>query len=144
MAMTKREKMIAIGTGAAFALFAGDRYALSPYIAAREAVAKDQTTVTQLNDDAERTFTRQKRLDKEWRGMVSGGLKSDPGDAEQQLFAAVRDWAREAGMTVLTSEPQRIAQRDRTQIVRLLVSGTGSSSSFANLLYKLETSAIPV
>jgi len=45
---------------------------------------------------------------------------------------------------VLTSEPQRIAQRDRTQIVRLRVTGTGSSSSFAKLLYKLETSAIPV
>ena len=144
MAMTKRERMIAIGTGAAFALFVGDRYALSPYFAARAAVAKDQAAVTQQLDDSQRTFTRRKRLDNDWRAMVSGGLKSDAGDAEQQLYEAVRDWAREVGVTVLTSDPQRQVRSDRTQIVRLRVTGTGTTASFAKLLWKLETSNLPV
>ena len=144
MAMTKRERMIAMGTGAAFALFAGDRYALSPYVAARDAVAKEQAAVLQQNRDADMKFDRQKRLDREWRAMLSGGLKSDAGDAEQQLYESVRDWAREAGVTMLTSDPQRVTRNDRTQIVRLRVTGTGTTAAFAKLLWKLETSSLPV
>jgi hypothetical protein len=45
---------------------------------------------------------------------------------------------------VLTSDPQRVAQKDRTQIVRLRVTGTGTTASVAKLLSKVESSAIPV
>ena len=144
MAMTRRERLIAIGTGAAFALFAGDRYALSPYLAASKAVADERRTLTNQLSDADMKFDRQKRLDREWRAMLSGGLKSDAGDAEQQLYESVRDWAREAGVTVLTSDPQRVTRNDRTQVVRLRVTGTGTTAAFSRLLWKLETSSLPV
>lgn len=144
MAMSKRERMIAIGTGAAIALFAGDRYVVSPYFDARQTVAKEREQVTARSEDAQRTFNRQKRLNKEWEAMVSGGLKSDAGDAEQQLYEAVRDFAREAGVTVLTSDPQRVARADRTQVVRLRVTGTGTTASFSKLLWRIETSALPL
>ena len=144
MAMSKRERMIAIGTGAAIALFAGDRYVVTPYFGARTAVANERKVVTDRTEDAQRTFNRQKRLNRDWQAMVSGGLKSDAGDAEQQLYEAVRDWAREARLTVLTSDPQRVARADRTQVVRLRVTGTGTTASFSKLLWRIETSALPL
>ena len=144
MAMSKRERMIAVGTGAAIALFAGDRYVVTPYFAARDAVASERKAVADRLDDADRTFKRQRRLNREWESMVSGGLKSDAGDAEQQLYEAVRDFAREAGVTVLTSDPQRVTRADRTQVVRLRVTGSGTTASFSKLLWRIETSALPL
>ncbi len=77
--------------------------------------------------------------------MVSGGLKSDPGDAEQQLYDAVRDFARESGVNILTSDaPQRVPQKERTQIVRLRVSGKGTTAAFSKMLWKVETSPLPL
>lgn len=144
MAMTQREKMIAGVTAAALGLFVVNRYGIDPYIAARRAVGTERAALAAQNIDVQRTFTRQKRLDRDWRVMVNGGLKSDAGDAEQQLYESVRDWAREAGVVVLTSDPQRVTRNERTQIVRLRVTGTATTASFSKLLWKVETSPIPV
>ena len=144
MALSKRERLIAAGTGVAIAVFVGNRYALEPYVAARDTVAAERATVSAQLDDAQRTFTRRKRMDREWRDMLSGGLKADAGEAEQQLYEAVGDWARESGVTVLTSDPQRAPQRGRTQIVRLRVTGTGTTAAFSKLLWRVETSSLPV
>jgi hypothetical protein len=70
--------------------------------------------------------------------------KSDAGEAEQQLYEAVRDWAREAGVSVATSDPQRVPQKDRIQVVRVRVTGTASQASFSKLLWRVETSPLPV
>lgn len=144
MAMSKREKMIAGVTGAAVALFALNRYAIDPYVEARRAASSRRTTLAAQSTEATRTLQKQKRLEREWRNMVSGGLKSDAGEAEQQLYEAVRDWAREAGVSVATSDPQRVPQKDRIQVVRLRVTGTGSQASFSKLLWKVETSPLPL
>lgn len=144
MALSKRERLIAGVTGAAVALFAVNRYAIDPYLEARRAVAAKRTTLTARQADATRTFTRQKRLEREWRDMISGGLKSNAGEAEQQLYEAVRGWARDAGVTVATSDPQRVPRPDRTQIVKLRVTGTGTTAAFSKLLWKAETSPLPV
>jgi hypothetical protein len=143
--MSKREKMIAGVTGAAVALFALNHYALEPYVARRTALSGQRESLVKQGNDASRTFDRQRRLAREWRNMEAGGLKSDAGEAEQQLYEAVRDWAREAGVSVATSDPQRVPNpKDRIQVVRLRVTGTGSQASFAKLLWKAETSPLPV
>jgi hypothetical protein len=144
MAMTRRERLILICTGAACALFVGDRYALSPYVEASRKADEDLKAVTVQKETADMTFDRRKKLDREWRSMLNGGLKSDAGDAEQQLYESVQDWAREAGVSVSNTDPQRVARNDRTQIVRLRVTGTGTTAAFARLLYKLEKSTLPV
>jgi hypothetical protein len=145
MAMTQRERMIAGVTGAAVGLFVVNRYAIDPYIEARGAVAKERDYVLGQQADLTKTFAKQKRLKPEWDAMVSGGLKSDPGDAEQQLYDAVRDFGREAGVNILSSvAPQRVPQKEGTQIVRLRVSGKGTMAAFSKMLWRVETSPLPV
>src|SRR5207237_1499423 len=121
------------------------QYVLSPYLDARTAVANDLRAATAQQEQGTETLKLQRRLNQEWVAMTTGGLKQDPGDAEQQLYEAVRDWAREANFTVGTSDPQRIARpNDRTQVVKLRVTGTGSTPSLSKLLWKIETSPLPV
>jgi hypothetical protein len=142
--MSKRERLIASVTGAAVALFALDRYAVTPYFDKRKEVAGQLDTVIRKNAEDTNKITKQRRLEREWRNMISGGLKSDAGDAEQQLYDSVRDWARESGVTVTASDPQRVARNDRTQIVRLRVTGNGTTAAFSKLLWKVETSPLPL
>jgi hypothetical protein len=145
MAMTQRERTIALVTGAAVGLFAVNRYAIDPYIDARKAVNAQRDLVVARQTEVTKTFAKQKRLKGEWDAMVSGGLKSDAGDAEQQLYDAVRDFAHESSVTILTSDaPQRVPQKERTQIVRLRVSGKGTTAAFSKMLWKVETSPLPL
>ena len=146
MAMTQRERMIAAVTGIAVGAFALNYYALDPYLDARRSASADKKKFTEQIDAGNLLKRKGARADREWNDMVNGGLKSDAGDAEQQLYEAVRDWARETGVTVLTSDPQRpTAQRnERTQIVRLRLTGTGTTASFSKLLWRVETSPLPV
>jgi hypothetical protein len=145
MAMTQRERTIAVVTGAAVGLFAVNRYAVEPYFDARKAVGIQRDAVLAQQANVTKTFAKQKRLKAEWDAMVSGGLKSDAGDAEQQIYDTVRDFARDAGVTILTSDaPQRVPQKERTQIVRLRVSGKGTTAAFSKMLWKVETSPLPL
>src|SRR5436309_857571 len=147
MAMTQRERMIAAVTGLAVGAFALNYYALDPYLDARRSAIADKQKYTDQSNAAELTKRKRDRANREWQDMVNGGLKSEAGDAEQQLYEAVRDWARECGVNVLTSDPQRVTsgrQNDPTQIVRLRVTGTGTTASFSKLLWRVETSPLPV
>jgi hypothetical protein len=145
MAMTQRERTIAIVTGAAVGLFAVNRYAIDPYIEARAAVGREWTAVNLQKEANNTALKKQVKLAPEWNALLSGGLKSDPGDAEQQLYDAVRDFARESGVNILTSDaPQRVPQKERTQIVRLRVSGRGTTAAFSKMLWRVETSQLPL
>jgi len=145
MALSKREKGIATLTVAVVGTLGVYQYVLSPYLDARKAVANGLQAATAQQEQGANTLQLQRRLNQEWRAMTSGGLKQDPGDAEQQLYEAVRDWGREANFTIGTSDPQRIARtNDRTQIVKLRVTGTGSTPSLSKLLWKIETSPLQV
>jgi hypothetical protein len=144
MAMTRRERMIATVTALAVAAFAADHYAITPYFVARAAVADETDKVSARLADAELKFNRQRRMEREWKAMLSGGLKADGGEAEQQMYEAVGDWAREAGVTLNTRDPQRMPRNDRTQIVRLRVTGTGTSAAVAKLMWRIEKAEIPL
>jgi len=144
MAMTQRERTIATVTGAAVGLFAVNRYVIDPYLAARNDVDNQRKLALAQQTDFVKTFTKHKRLKPEW-DAITGAVKSDAGDAEQQLYDAVRDFARESGVNIQTSDaPQRVPQKDRTQIVRLRVSGKGTTAAFSKLLWKVETSSLPL
>ena len=143
MALSSRERLIVIVTGVAAAVFVGDYYVLTPYLKAREQVAKERTDSVERLNHAQKLFTKQRRMEKEWKQMVSGGVTSDAAEAERQLLV-VRDWAQEAGMTNLSTTPRREPRNDRTQIVRLDAAAYGNLASVAKLLWRIETSPAPL
>jgi len=144
MAMSTRERLIAIGTGLAALVFVGDRYALSPYMKAREEVETDLRTTSNKLTEANRRLARAERLDRDWKAMEAGGLKHDMSAAELQILEAVGDYAKDAGVNITSRTPQSEARVDRTQIVRLRASGKGTTGSVAKLLWRVETASIPL
>ena len=144
MALSARERMIAIGTGLAALVFVGDRYAFSPYMAAREQVGAELKTTSDRLRDSLGTIKRATQMQRAWRDMEAGGLKTDQSAAQFQLLDAVGDWAKEAGVNITSRTPQPETRSDRTQIIRLHANGTCTMASAARLLWRVETAAIPV
>ena len=146
MALSKREKLIAIGVGVAAVVFAGDRYVLTPYVQARDEVTKDLETTTAKVRDANSRLTRARRMDRDWRDMEAGagGVKTDQSAAQFQILEAVGEYAREAGVNLNSRTPQPENRNDRTQVLRLHAIGTCNTASAAKLLWRVETAPIPL
>ena len=143
MALSSRERVIVMVTGLAAVVFAGDRYVLSPYIKARQDVGNERLTLVDKLNSASKLFAKQRRMEREWKQMVSGGVTSDPAEAERNLLV-VRDWAQEAGLTNLSTTPRREPRNDRTQVVRLDASAVGNLASVAKLLWRIESARLPL
>jgi hypothetical protein len=140
MALSPRERLIALATGAAAVIFVGNKYAYEPYVQARADVARERAAASDKLDQNTRLLTRKKRLENEERAWKqrAGPLPTDPAEAERQLLA-VRDWAQEAGLTNISTTPRREPRNDRTQIVRLDASANGSLAAVAKLLWRVES-----
>jgi hypothetical protein len=146
MALSKREKLIAIGVGLAAVVFAGDRYVLTPYVEARKDVTNDLTTTSGKLREARNRLARARRMDRDWRDMESGagGVKTDQSAAQLQVLEAAGDFAREAGVNLTSRTPQPENRTDRTQVLRLHAIGTCNMASAARLLWRVETAPIPL
>lgn len=144
MALSPRERLIAMGVGAAAVLYIGNKYALEPYVQARETVAVELETAQARNIEVQRVLKMKKHRDTQWRAMLAGGLKTDQSAAQFQVFDAIGDWAQEAGVKLTSRTPQPETRNDRTQIIRLNATGTCNSAAAAKLLWRVETAPMPM
>ena len=60
MALSQRERYIAIAVGAAFGVFALDRLVLSPYLQERERLASDKATAVKKQTDDRHVLKQQR------------------------------------------------------------------------------------
>ena len=146
MALSKREKLIAIGVGVAAVVFLGDRYVLTPYVDARREVTDNLTATTTKLREANTRLARARRMERDWRDMEAGagGVKTDQSAAQFQVLEAVGDYAREAGVNLTSRTPQPENRTDRTQVLRLHAVGTCNMASASRLLWRVETAPIPL
>jgi hypothetical protein len=144
MALSRRERMYAIGTGLAAVLFVGNLYVLEPYAQARRDVASELDVTSRKLSAARTLLKRAGQKERDWRDMQAGGLKTDQSSAEFLVLDAVGDWAREAGVALTSRTPQPESRNDRTQILRLRAAGKCTMASAARLLWRVETAPIPL
>lgn len=145
MALSKREKYIGIGVGAAVALWVLDALLLSPYVTQRSTLITQQQTATQKIADAKRLFDRRDRLQPIWSDLQKGGLQSDASMADSQAQHAVLDWFNGSGvyLAALKSDPH-ISQEGKFQVIKYHIQGEGHMRQVALLLWAVETASIPV
>lgn len=144
MAMTKRERNIAIGVGAALGLLLLDQVVITPYTDRLTAIDQQTQVAGAKVTDAATTFSRQRRMQKVWKEMQAGGLKSDESQAESQALHAVLDWTQNAGVNLAALKPERTQTQGQFQIISFHITGTGNTPEIARLLWGMETATIPV
>ncbi len=144
MVLSKRERYIAVVTLSVVAILIMDRLVLTP-VRERRAAMEEETQ--QVLVDLERTrvlFARRKQLAPKWQTMLDAGLKSGPAEAESQVLHAIRNWSREAGLSLSSLRPERVKEKGKLREMTFMVSGTGRMSAVAGFIWRLESSQIPV
>jgi hypothetical protein len=144
MVFTKREKAIIAATIAAVCLLVLDLYVLTPLLNERAAVKDNEARLVAELEQAASLFKRRQLLGPRWQGMLAGGMKPDPAEAESQLLRSLRDWSAETGVRLSSLRPERSAEKLELPEIIVHAAGTGRMSAVSRLLWRIETARIPV
>lgn len=144
MVISKRERYIGIGVGAALALLMVDRYALTPYSERREALQREKTDLELKSINAKGAFNTQRSLQNDWKAIRSH-MKGDSSEAEGQARTALRECAEASGVTLGEVNADRpTTGQDGFRIVNLRVTVTGRMATVSRMLWQIETMPIPL
>lgn len=155
MVLSKRERLIALTTLGAIGVLALDRLALEPLLAANDELNTQLNGVRKdLQDDNSKLEARRYR-GHNWAQMQNNGLRrKDISEADSQMLNNIDNWAREAGMTLVSVKPDRTesvsVRVDKNKPEKKVfvkssfrVNGTGGMSQISRFLWHVETAGIP-
>ena len=144
MALTPRERWIAIGLSVAVGAYALDAVLLSPLTerlaVADKAVDDDTLALTEANG----LFTNQNLANRRWRELTGTTLKSDFSAAESQLLNRVGELAQAAGLTLDSLKPERNERQKDFQRMTYRAATTGNMRQTSRFLDSLRTADIPL
>lgn len=144
MALSPRERTIAIVVGAAIGLYALDSFAISPYRDKRKELESQRDAVKILLQKADTMQRRQEHVRRDWNQLNLNGLKTDPAEAESQLSHALLEWIQESGLTYTSSKQERTTQEGKFTQINYRATATGSQAAIAKLLWRIETTPVPI
>jgi len=144
VALTQREKYIAIGTASVLGAVLIYEAVVSPIMAQFDAIDARRADLQKKIDDASDVFSRQRNLEKIWKELQAGGLNADASQAESQTLNAIIAWAEKAGVQLSALKPERTAEQQKFQVISFNVTGSGQMPDVARLLWAMETAPIPL
>jgi hypothetical protein len=144
VALSQREKYIAIGVGAAIVLWIADSVVISPYRAKMDQLQKDTADADATQVERTALFGREPEVNRIWSELTHGGLSTDVSAAESQSYRAVVEWAGEAGVQLTALKQDSVTNENVFQVSGFHVTATGSTSAIGNLMWDIETATIPV
>ena len=144
MVLSPRERsilIIALATAAFLVLY----YAvITPYMDWRGESLVQQEMLQAKVQDARNAIDSSVRTGRRWKEMVQPGIKSDPAEAESQIFHAIKNWAAESDVVLTLQKSQRSAEKTRLPEIKFQEQGTGTMKSLAKLLWKIQTADLPI
>lgn len=143
-ALSTREKYIAIGVGAAIALFLANHFLWVPYDEALTKASKDSDTAVKQIADANDLLSKRKKLAALVTEMTANGLLSDSSQAESQAINALNDWARDCRVNISVISPERPTQEGAFMAINFHVTAAGTTSALSRLIHAIESSNLPV
>lgn len=144
MAMSRRERTLAWGVGAVVGLLLLDSLVLTPYFKQRDALEELRNKAMADTESAYRTRNKELDLKEKWVQRRGQGLARDSEEAQKQLLGSIKDWAREAGLTIASVKPERIESKKELREIQLLASATGTNDALVKFMFKLQTAKFPV
>lgn len=143
-ALSQREKYIAIGVGAAIAIFLANQFLWVPYEEARTKVDKDSLIAVKQMSDAGDLISKRKKLDTMVKEMSINGLQTDTSLAESQAINALNDWARDCRVSISAINPERWTAEGAFTAINFHVTAVGSTAAISRLMHAIESSTLPV
>ena len=144
MILTKREKYIAIGVGAAMAILLLDSYVLSPFVERHRKINEGMDNVTAQIARAGKLVKQEKELKPVWARITTMGLKPASSEAESQAENAVQELIRDSGLSLTAIKPDRPSVDGQFEVVGIHATATGRMGAIGKLVWALETTPIPM
>lgn len=144
MVFNKRERYAAIGLGVVLGLLLLDSMVLEPFLDRRREIAREVDDASRELQKAQTLFKQRIKLRKVLEEMNAGGLDNSPSDAVSQLQLALDEWAQECGVNVSSLKEERTSTENKFTQIGFHLTGTGPLSAISTLLWRLETTTMPL
>jgi hypothetical protein len=141
--LSKRERNIFIGVVAVVGIWVADQYAFTPYTERLSAIRVDDERLADELQKANKVVLQGRRDDRRWNQTIAPGLQAEATAAEGQMFHALREWSQESGFNLSSMKSERPETEKQFQKILVRVTGTGSLSQVARLLFRIQTANIP-
>lgn len=89
-------------------------------------------------------MSREKSVRSRWKEFLMSDLPDDSSKAENEVFRAVSQWARDSRVALTSLTPQWQTKDPNYQTLEVRVNLSGDQSSMARFLYELEISKLPI
>ena len=143
MVLSKREKIVFVGTLVAVGLLTLDRVVVSPLFDQLDQAHNKRDSLTADLNVAQDLIANRRQAAARWQEMVRTGMKNDPAEAESQILHAIGNWAEESGVA-LSLKIDRLTEKTRLPEIMFQANGTGTMNGIAHLLWRAQTADIPV
>ncbi len=142
--MSSRERNLAIIVASVVAVGLVYQFVVDPYFRKRDELKTATVAKQDELADADRTVRRARRLRDVETNLQTRGLKKDVAEARSQLLYAVSGWAKDAGVSLTSLKEGRTTTEGRWIQINTQATATGSQKAIANLLWRVESSTLPV
>lgn len=144
MAMTKREKMIAISAAAVLGVFALDYFVLTPFFKSRENLVQQRLDLQQQLTEANSTVDYSHAVARRWVRFQQAGLRGDASATENNLLNEMRKWSQESGLTLVSLRPDRAVSEKGLAEMTFQATAQGNMRAVSQFMYKVETTQLPI
>jgi len=143
MVLSKRERVILIVTFVVVGALIVDKIILGPVTGRLDEMKGQRDLLVAEVAEAQSLFERQRLLAPRYKAMLSDGFRNDT-EAESRVLRALREWSDATGVTLSSVKPERVASDQGLKEMTFVVAGKGTLRSVAELLYQIETAALPI
>ncbi len=144
MALTRREQLIMILATVAVGILIADRFILTPLFENRDRARQLRQTLEAELEEAQATLDRRRILKRRWDQMQEAGLSYDIEKVDSLLFRHLEEASDESGLSLRSTQSERLEEQNTLGQIEFTVSGTGSMNAVTQFLWDIEMAEIPV
>ncbi|HEX3717900.1 MAG TPA: hypothetical protein VH595_08025 [Verrucomicrobiae bacterium] len=139
-----REKILAVGAGAALVLLLLNYLVISPLIESWHSRTKQIADLRDKIANGAMLIRRQDTVESRWDYMRTNALDSNPTAAERQLFTAFDHWVKQSGATEGSFRPQLHETDDNYSTIDCRADISGDMDTIRHFLYYMEKDPLGV
>jgi len=142
MVLTKRERIILIVTLLCVGLLIVSKFVVDPAQARLDEMEAQRQQLQGDLEEAQMLLGNRGTMQRKWNTLVADGLRNDA-EAESKVLSDLGEWADNAGLSLSSIKPDRVASYKGLQEMIFTVAGKGTIEAVSRFLWQIETAALP-
>ncbi|HNY77141.1 MAG: hypothetical protein RBS72_01590 [Sedimentisphaerales bacterium] len=142
MVLTQRERIILIVTLLCVGLLIVSKFVVDPAQARLDEMEAQRQQLQGDLEEAQMLLGNRGTMQRKWNTLVADGLRNDA-EAESKVLSDLGEWADNAGLSLSSIKPDRVASDKGLQEMIFTVAGKGTIEAVSRFLWQIETAALP-